>query len=89
MRSVVDYLKTHPQSKVAIVGYTDSSGNDAANLRLSERCATAVMNRMASRGIEKSRMTAEGYGERDPVADNSTREGRLRNRRVEIKVTTD
>jgi outer membrane protein OmpA-like peptidoglycan-associated protein len=89
LRSVVDYLKTHPQAKVAIVGYTDSAGNDAANLRLSQKRATAVMNLMASRGIEKSRMTAEGYGERDPVADNSTREGRLRNRRVEINVTND
>jgi OmpA-OmpF porin, OOP family len=87
LRSIVDYLKAHPQARAAIVGYTDSAGNDAANLRLSQRRATAVMNMMTSRGIEPSRMTAKGYGERDPVADNSTREGRLRNRRVEINVT--
>jgi OmpA-OmpF porin, OOP family len=87
LRSVVAYLKAHPQAKVTIVGHTDNTGNDAANQKLSQERATAVMDMMASLGIDKSRMTAEGYGDIHPVADNSTPEGRHSNRRVEVTVT--
>ena len=89
LRSIVEYLKGHPQAKATIVGHADNTGNDASNRKLSQERATAVMDTMASLGIDKSRMTAEGYGERHPVADNSTPEGRQRNRRVEISVTGD
>ena len=87
LRGIVEYLKGHPQAKVAIAGYTDNTGNDAANQRLSQDRATAVMDLMASHGIDKSRMTAEGYGASQPVADNSTPAGRQLNRRVEVTVT--
>jgi outer membrane protein OmpA-like peptidoglycan-associated protein len=87
LRGIVEYLKGHPQAKVAIAGYTDNTGNDAANQRLSQDRATAVMDLIASHGIDKSRMTAEGYGASQPVADNSTPEGRQLNRRVEVTVT--
>lgn len=87
LRSIVEYLKGHPQARVAIAGYTDNTGNDAANQRLSQDRATAVMDLMASHGIDRSRMTAEGYGAGQPVADNSTPEGRQLNRRVEVTVT--
>jgi OmpA-OmpF porin, OOP family len=87
LRSIVEYLKGHPQARVAIAGYTDNTGNEAANQRLSQDRATAVMDLMASHGIDRSRMTAEGYGASQPVADNSTPDGRQLNRRVEVTVT--
>lgn len=86
LRKVVAMLKAHPQVRVEIAGYTDNAGNDADNLRLSQERATATMNEIAILGIDRSRMTAEGYGESQPAADNATTEGRHRNRRVEIRV---
>jgi OmpA-OmpF porin, OOP family len=70
-----------------IVGYTDTSGPEDYNQKLSERRAHAVADYLASNlGVEKSRMTVSGMGEADPVADNSTREGRIANRRVEVNI---
>jgi outer membrane protein OmpA-like peptidoglycan-associated protein len=87
LRDVADALKAHPQAKVEITGYTDSVGDDASNLRLSQQRATETLEQMAGLGIDRSRMTAEGHGESNPVGDNSTAEGRHQNRRVEIRVT--
>jgi outer membrane protein OmpA-like peptidoglycan-associated protein len=87
LRNVVEFLKANPKARIAIAGYTDDAGSDVANMALSQERATAVMNRLASLGIDRSRMTAEGYGESHPVADNATAEGRQHNRRVEIRVT--
>ena len=87
LRNVVETLKAHPGAKAEIAGYTDNAGNDAYNMKLSQERAMATMNRIASMGIDKSRLTAEGYGESHPVADNATAEGRERNRRVEIRIT--
>jgi outer membrane protein OmpA-like peptidoglycan-associated protein len=87
VNEIADVLRAHPQAKAEIKGYTDNAGNDAANLRLSEERATAVMNKLADLGIDRSRMTAEGYGETDPVADNATAQGRQQNRRVEVELT--
>jgi outer membrane protein OmpA-like peptidoglycan-associated protein len=87
LRSVVETLKAHPEAKAEITGYTDNAGNDAYNLKLSQERAMATMNRIAGMGIDKSRLTAEGYGESRPVADNATAEGRQQNRRVEIRIT--
>jgi OOP family OmpA-OmpF porin len=61
-------------------------GNDAYNQRLSVRRAEAVKNYLVSKGVEQNRVYTEGKGEKQPVADNSTREGRAKNRRVEIEV---
>jgi len=87
MQKAVEALKAHPGAQVDINGYTDDRGSAAANLKLSQMRATSTLNRLASLGIEKSRMTAEGHGEDDPVADNATAEGRQQNRRVVITVT--
>jgi outer membrane protein OmpA-like peptidoglycan-associated protein len=87
LREVANLLKAHPQARAAVNGYTDDSGDDAANLRLSEARANATMEQLAGLGVDRSRMTAQGYGESHPVADNATAEGRQRNRRVEISVT--
>jgi OmpA-OmpF porin, OOP family len=71
---------------VVSVGHTDSVGTDAYNQRLSIRRAEAVKSYLATKGIEKSRIYSEGKGEKQPVADNKTKEGRAKNRRVEIEV---
>lgn len=84
VNEIADVLRGYPQATAEITGYTDNAGNDAANLRLSQERATAVMNKLADLGIDRSRMTAEGYGEANPVATNATGQGRQQNRRVEV-----
>lgn len=71
---------------IIAVGHTDSDGSDAYNQKLSVRRAEAVKTYLVSAGIEKSRVYTEGKGEKQPVADNKTREGKSKNRRVEIEV---
>ncbi|WP_280925953.1 outer membrane protein OmpA [Caldimonas mangrovi] len=71
---------------VIAVGHTDAVGADAYNQKLSVRRSEAVKAYLVSKGIEKNRVYTEGKGEKQPVADNSTREGRAKNRRVEIEV---
>ena len=71
---------------VIAVGHADSVGPDDYNQRLSMRRAEAVKNFLATQGIEKNRIYTEGKGEKSPVADNKTREGRAKNRRVEVEV---
>jgi OmpA-OmpF porin, OOP family len=71
---------------IIAVGHTDSVGSDAYNQRLSVRRAEAVKAYLVSKGIEKNRVYTEGKGEKQPVADNKTAEGRAKNRRVEIEV---
>ncbi len=71
---------------VIAVGHTDSVGTDAYNQRLSVRRAEAVKSYLVSKGVEKNRVYTEGKGEKQPVADNKTAEGRAKNRRVEIEV---
>ncbi|MDO8769080.1 MAG: OmpA family protein [Burkholderiaceae bacterium] len=71
---------------IVAVGHTDSIGSDAYNQKLSGRRAEAVKAYLVSKGIEKNRVYTEGKGEKQPVADNKTKEGRAKNRRVEIEV---
>ena len=71
---------------IIAVGHTDSVGSDAYNQKLSIRRSEAVKAYMVSKGIEKNRVYTEGKGEKQPVADNKTAEGRAKNRRVEIEV---
>ncbi len=71
---------------IIAVGHTDSVGSDAYNQKLSVRRAESVKAYLVSKGIEKNRIYTEGKGEKQPVADNKTSEGRAKNRRVEIEV---
>jgi OOP family OmpA-OmpF porin len=71
---------------IIAVGHTDSVGTNAYNQKLSVRRSEAVKAYLVSKGIEKNRVYTEGKGELQPVADNKTKEGRAKNRRVEIEV---
>jgi len=69
---------------IEVAGHTDSRGSDEYNMTLSQQRADAVRNHLIKKGIEADRLTAVGYGESQPVADNATDEGRFKNRRVEL-----
>ena len=77
-------LKTMPAMKIEVGGHTDNVGTPEANQKLSQERAQAVMAALVQRGITADRMTAKGYGQSTPVADNRTEEGRAKNRRVEL-----
>lgn len=80
-------IAAYPNGRVELFGHTDSKGDDAYNQRLSERRAQSVASWLASKhGVDPARMTTRGLGETKPVADNSTDEGRQKNRRVEAIV---
>jgi len=79
-------LKRYPALKVEVAGHTDSNGADAYNQRLSENRAKAVMDYFVGKGVDAARLSAKGYGESEPVADNATADGRAQNRRVELRI---
>jgi OOP family OmpA-OmpF porin len=79
-------LKANPSVTVEIGGHTDSRNSDWYNLGLGERCAKAVMQYLISQGVEAGRLSVRSYGESAPIADNETEEGRMKNRRVELKI---
>lgn len=84
---VVSILRANPQVRlVRIEGHTDSIGSDAYNMRLSQRRANSVREYLVRRGIEPSRLVAEGYGESRPLTSNATAAGRAQNRRTEFNV---
>jgi outer membrane protein OmpA-like peptidoglycan-associated protein len=83
---VARVLNQYPQTTITIAGYTDSTGSESYNLRLSERRAEAVKTALVGMGVDPSRMTTIGYGESRSIADNSTEAGRQMNRRVEILI---
>ncbi len=84
--AVASTLNQYGNTRIEIEGHTDSTGPAAMNQQLSENRAMAVASHLASRGVARDRMYAVGYGMTRPIADNSTAEGRARNRRVEIIV---
>ena len=71
---------------IIVVGHTDSVGSDAYNQKLGERRANAVKAYLVSMGVSAQKVRTESKGEKQPIADNKTREGRAKNRRVEIEV---
>ncbi|UYK68541.1 OmpA family protein [Xanthomonas sacchari] len=81
---VVQLLKQDAALKLAVNGYTDGTGDAAHNKTLSEGRAKAVVAALVAQGIEASRLTAAGFGDADPVADNATEQGKSQNRRVEL-----
>jgi len=87
LNNVVTVMQNNPQYILSIEGHTDSQGNETSNLDLSQRRAEAVRLYLVNNGIAASRMSATGYGESTPIADNNTPEGRALNRRVEFNVS--
>jgi len=84
LAEVQKLLEQNDSLKIRIEGHTDNTGNSAMNQSLSERRANAVMGWLIAHGIDPSRLSAKGFGDSKPVADNSTDEGRAKNRRVEL-----
>jgi OOP family OmpA-OmpF porin len=85
---VAKIMKDHPEvKKVAIEGHASADGDDNQNLLLSDARAKSVMAYLTTKGgVDPKRLTAEGFGEKKPIADNNTEEGRIKNRRVEFNV---
>ena len=77
-------LKAAPALAIEVGGHTDNVGAADANLKLSEARAAAVVKALAGRGVAATRLTAKGYGQAQPIADNRTEDGRAKNRRVEL-----
>ncbi|MBS7661425.1 OmpA family protein [Pseudomonas lalucatii] len=87
IRSLADFMKQYPQTTTTVEGHTDAIGTDAYNQALSERRANAVRDVLVNQhGIDTGRVSAVGYGESRPVADNDSEAGRAINRRVEAEV---
>ena len=86
LRELAQRLQAAPQAQVEIQGHTDSSGSEAANLRVSTSRAKSVRSYLISQGVSAARLTAVGYGESRPLTDNDSEEGRQRNRRVSLRV---
>jgi len=84
LATTVATLKASPDIRVEVRGYTDSIGTQAYNMGLSKRRAESVKSFLVSEGIAADRITTEGFGPANPVADNSTKEGQAENRRVEL-----
>ena len=77
----------HPGLRLNVKGYTDSTGSDAYNLKLSEQRSGAVRDYLTQEGIAGASISSEGFGEARPVASNDTAAGRQRNRRVELVIS--
>ncbi|EAP1947372.1 OmpA family lipoprotein [Salmonella enterica] len=80
-------LKEYPKTAVNVVGYTDSTGSHDLNMRLSQQRADSVANSLITQGVDASRIRTSGMGPANPIASNSTAEGKAQNRRVEITLS--
>jgi OOP family OmpA-OmpF porin len=87
LQQVVDFAGKYPEANLEVTGHTSSPGSDAYNQKLSEKRAAAVKAYLVKKGVAADRISAKGYGETMPVADNKTKEGRATNRRVEVRYT--
>src|SRR3990170_1409419 len=83
---LVAFLKENPDRKVDLEGHTDWTGTDKYNEGLSLRRAASVKNYLLKKGVDAGRIATRGFGEAKPIADNKTKDGRAKNRRVEVKV---
>ncbi len=84
LNKVAGVLQSDGKQSIRVVGYTDNTGSEEANQKLSERRAKAVGDYLVAQGVSASQIATEGRGEREPRSSNATAEGRTQNRRVEI-----
>lgn len=87
LNELAQNLIQNPETNVQVFGYTDNTGSQQLNERLSLQRAESVVNYLVSDGVKPNRLSAKGFGWNDPVASNATPEGRAQNRRVEIYIT--
>ena len=86
LNELVELLKEKPSMIIEIAGHTDNVGNSEANQILSDDRAKSVKQYLITKGIAASRLTAKGYGDTQPIADNANEEGRKQNRRTEVRI---
>jgi len=86
LNDLAEVMKLKPTLVIEIAGHTDNTGTSEINLKLSQDRADAVRNYLLKKGISSDRVTAKGYGDTEPVADNSTDEGKQKNRRTEVRI---
>lgn len=86
---LIPVFQNYADTDIVIYGYTDNTGKEDYNLKLSEQRATSVRNYLVNKGMGASRFQIKGMGIADPIADNSTVEGRSKNRRVEFAITAN
>ncbi|QRM88921.1 OmpA family protein [Lacinutrix sp. WUR7] len=86
LNKLVGVFKEYPNTNILVVGHTDSSGNEDYNMTLSKNRANAVTNYLTSQGLSYGRFTTNWFGESQPMYDNTTAEGRAKNRRVNIAI---
>jgi outer membrane protein OmpA-like peptidoglycan-associated protein len=84
VEQIIEMMNQAPDIKISVEGHTDNDGSNESNLKLSESRAKAVVDAIVKVGIDKTRLSAAGFGEEKPIADNSTAEGKAKNRRVEL-----
>lgn len=84
VEQIIEMMKQAKDIKLSVEGHTDSDGSNESNQKLSEARAKAVVDEIVKGGIDASRLSSAGFGEEKPIADNSTSEGKAKNRRVEL-----
>lgn len=85
--NIAEILKAFPDVSIKVGGYTDNTGSDEINTKLSAERAANVVAALVKRGISAAKLDSEGYGPQHPIADNATQEGRDQNRRIAVRVT--
>jgi outer membrane protein OmpA-like peptidoglycan-associated protein len=89
MKAIADIMAQFPGTHVQVNGHTDNKGKKSANLKLSQARAEAVVSYLVSKkGVDGKRLSAKGFGDEKPIADNATADGRTKNRRVDFTVTS-
>ncbi|MES2802168.1 MAG: OmpA family protein [Bdellovibrionota bacterium] len=89
LKEMATIMKKYPENVLAVKGYTDATGTDKTNQSLSQKRADAVKKELTANGIATTTVSTQGLGPANPVADNTSADGRKQNRRVEIEVTVD
>ncbi|MAY85103.1 MAG: hypothetical protein CMP59_13315 [Flavobacteriales bacterium] len=87
LNKLIEFLTDNPGLKIKVMGHTDNVGSDAYNKTLSQNRAKSVVEYLSNNGISADRIQSEGYGSKQPIADNATAEGRAKNRRTEFQIT--
>ena len=87
LKNIAAILKANPAVELKLGGYTDNTGDSAANVTLSQQRAASAKAELVKLGADEKRLVAEGYGPQYPVADNTSPAGKAQNRRIDIRVT--